>query len=83
MPCKVVLDRVLDGDYFAARGVYLAQKGVERRRFARAGGAGGEDHAVGFLISFSIQAQFLLKPSSSSGTPIALGLRIRSTSVSA
>jgi hypothetical protein len=44
---EVVLDRVFDRDDFAVRRVYLAHKRIERRRFTRAGRAGGEDHAVG------------------------------------
>ncbi len=43
------LDRILDGGNVDAGRVDLVQRGVERGRFAGAGGAGDEDDAVGIL----------------------------------
>ena len=43
---ELVLDRVLDGDDVLLGRVQHLQRGVERRRLARAGGPGDEDRAV-------------------------------------
>ena len=46
MPAELVLDRVLDRDDLVLDGLDLGEAGVERRRLARAGRPGDEDHAV-------------------------------------
>src|SRR5208283_692741 len=46
---KLVCDRVFDGDDLVFVGLDLVDGGVEGGGFARAGGAGDEHHAVGFL----------------------------------
>ena len=43
---QLVLDRVLDRQHIGGRGVDLAERGVERRRLARAGRAGDQHDAV-------------------------------------
>src|SRR5208282_5825543 len=45
----LIFDGVFDGDDFIFVVLDFVDGGVERRRFAGAGGAGDEDHAVGFL----------------------------------
>jgi hypothetical protein len=48
----LVFDRIFDGDDAAMRLIEIGEEGVERRRFATAGGAGDEDDAVGQFQQF-------------------------------